>query len=146
MTEQVGVKAPGTPKITSFLPRACSPTSTALGFMGQAVAGSNSVHSVRLPAGRRSPTRMVMGFPPGVSSVVWDRREDGASGAGSQKGGDLNLMIFMVFSHAPAVPALCYSHGAKKFFKTTTLEEGKPWKFQRNCAGASSARPASTNA
>src|SRR5213075_373601 len=69
--EQVGVYAPGRPKIAIFLPFTASPTLTSLGGIAHCVPESNSVLSINLPSGSLSPTLIAMG------NVSWDGTEKG---------------------------------------------------------------------
>src|SRR6266480_64755 len=52
-----------------FLPRTASPTFTSLGGMAHCVPESNSVDSMSLPSGKRSPTLMAIAGSP----VVWGK-------------------------------------------------------------------------
>src|SRR4051812_24726730 len=79
--EHVGVKAPGTAKMAIFLPFVASATLTSFGLIGQP-APSNSVISVSLPSGRRSPTLMVMESP---WKNGWREESAGNENAGNEK-------------------------------------------------------------
>src|SRR5579859_6263489 len=61
LAEQVGVYAPGNPKMTTRLPRVASATDTLAGETGQ--ASPNSVDSDRVASGMRSPI-LIMGEKP----------------------------------------------------------------------------------
>jgi hypothetical protein len=66
----VGVYAPGRPKIAIFLPRTASATFTSLGGMAHCVPESNSVDSISLPSGSRSPTLIAIA---GLLWIVWGK-------------------------------------------------------------------------
>ena len=62
MAEQVGVNAPGKPKMTTFLPRVRSSTLNVLGPIVQPLP-STSMYSDSVPDGSLSPTLIVMETP-----------------------------------------------------------------------------------